>query len=75
MRTHKGFIEPAAPDKGSGESTGSHRSALASTEEALIDPAPLDEEHKAALWLYAEALRERRSDGMLADIEPPPRAL
>jgi hypothetical protein len=49
--------------------------SVAEIEEALIDPAPLDEEHKAALWLYAEALRERRSDGMLADIEPPPRAL
>jgi hypothetical protein len=28
-------------------------------EEAIIDPAPLDEEHKSALWLYAQALQER----------------
>jgi hypothetical protein len=25
-------------------------------EEAIIDPAPLDEEHKSALWLYVGAL-------------------
>ena len=35
-------------------------------EEAIIDPAPLDEEHKSALWLYAQALQARRSDRMLA---------
>ena len=34
-------------------------------EEAIIDPAPLDEEHKSALWLYAQALQARRSDRML----------
>ena len=28
-------------------------------EEAIIDPAPLDEDEKAALWLLAQALRER----------------
>ena len=33
--------------------------------EAIIDPAPLDEEHKSALWLYAHALQERRSDRLL----------
>ena len=38
-------------------------------EEAIIDPAPLDEEQKSVLWLYAQALRERRSDGMLAERE------
>jgi hypothetical protein len=39
-------------------------------DEAIIDPAPLDEEQKSVLWLYAQALQERRSDGMLADREP-----
>jgi hypothetical protein len=34
---------------------------LVEIEQAIIDPAPVDEEHKAALWLYAEALRERPS--------------
>ncbi len=33
--------------------------SLLEIEEAIIDPAPVDEEHKAALWLYAEALRDR----------------
>jgi hypothetical protein len=28
----------------------------------IIDPAPIDEEHKSALWLYAEALLARRRD-------------
>jgi hypothetical protein len=39
-------------------------------EEAIIDPAPLDAEQKSVLWLYAQALQERRSDGMLAEREP-----
>ena len=39
---------------------------VASIEEAIIDPAPVDEEQKSVLWLYAQALQERRSDGMLA---------
>ena len=39
-------------------------------DEAIIDPAPLDEEQKSVLWLYAQALQERRSDGMLAEREP-----
>ena len=30
----------------------------------------LDEEQKSVLWLYAQALHERRSDGMLAEREP-----
>ena len=38
-------------------------------EEAIIDPAPLDEEQKSVLWLYAQALQERRSDGMLAALD------
>jgi hypothetical protein len=32
---------------------------LATIEEQIIDPAPMDEDEKAALWLYAQALRER----------------
>jgi len=39
-------------------------------EDAIIDPAPLDEEQKSVLWLYAQALQERRSDGMLVEREP-----
>jgi hypothetical protein len=30
-------------------------------EDVIIDPAPLDAEEKAALWLYAEAVRERHN--------------
>jgi hypothetical protein len=41
-------------------------------EVAIIDPAPVDEEQKAALWLYAEALEERRRESMLADCELTP---
>ena len=37
---------------------------------AIIAPASLDEEQKSVLWLYAQALQERRSDGMLAEREP-----
>ena len=39
-------------------------------DEAIIDPAPVDEEQKSVLWLYAQALQERRSPGMLAEREP-----
>ena len=39
-------------------------------EEAIIDPAPVDEEHKSALWLYAQALQERRSDGIVPSTSP-----
>ena len=39
-------------------------------EETIIDPAPLDEEHKSALWLYAQALQERRNDGIRSEREP-----
>jgi len=38
-------------------------------EELIIDPAPVDEEMKAALWLYAEALDGRRQESMLGDGE------
>ncbi len=34
-------------------------------EELVIDPAQVDEEQKAALWLYAEALCEHRNEAML----------
>jgi hypothetical protein len=33
-------------------------------EQAIIDPAPLDEEHKSALWLYAQALQDRTAAGL-----------
>ena len=39
-------------------------------DESIIDPAPLDEEQKSVLWLYAQALQERRSDRMLTEREP-----
>ena len=32
---------------------------LAAIEQTIIDPAPVEEDEKAALWLYAQALRER----------------
>ena len=38
-------------------------------DEAIIDPAPVDEEQKSVLWLYAQALQERRGDPMLAERE------
>jgi len=38
-------------------------------EESIIDPAQLDEEEKSALWLYAHALTDRRSDAMLGGWE------
>jgi hypothetical protein len=42
-------------------------------EELVIDPSPLDDERKAALWLYAEALEERRNESMLTEkkLAPP----
>src|ERR1039458_9556707 len=36
---------------------------LDAIEARIIDPAPIDSEHKSALWLYAEALLERRRRG------------
>ncbi len=35
----------------------------------MIEPAPLDEEQKAALWLYAEALEGQRHESMLVHAE------
>jgi hypothetical protein len=32
---------------------------LAVIEEAIIDQAPVEEDEKAALWLYAQLMRER----------------
>lgn len=34
---------------------------LDAIDEAIIERAPLDEEQKSALWLYAEGMLERRS--------------
>jgi hypothetical protein len=34
---------------------------LATIEETIIDPTPIEEDEKAALWLLAQALRERES--------------
>jgi hypothetical protein len=45
---------------------------LEEIEELVIDPAPLDEEQKAALWLYAEALDGHRNESMLITGEPVP---
>lgn len=49
---------------------------LPQIETEIIDPAPVDEEHKAVLWLYAEALREpHRLEGALALSGAGPRGL
>ena len=34
---------------------------LVTIEETIIDPAPADEDEKAAMWLYAQALQDRPS--------------
>jgi hypothetical protein len=34
---------------------------LAEIEETIIDPAPMEEDEKAAVWLFAQAVRERES--------------
>lgn len=39
--------------------------SLDQIEEALIDPAKMAEDEKAALWLYAEVLSQRRQESML----------
>ena len=43
---------------------------LATIEETIINPAPADEDEKAALWLYAQALRDR--PGIVRDLAPVP---
>jgi hypothetical protein len=40
-------------------------------EKLMIDPARLEEDEKAALWLYAQALEERRDESMLINSERP----
>jgi len=45
---------------------------LEEIEATIIDPAPVDEDQKAALWLYAEALEQRRRESMLAECELTP---
>ena len=45
--------------------------ALDAIETTIIAPAPIDEEHKAALWLYAEVLEERRNESMRITGERP----
>jgi hypothetical protein len=35
---------------------------LDAIEATIIDPAPIDEEHRSALWLYAGALTARQRD-------------
>jgi hypothetical protein len=44
--------------------------SLDAIEQEIIDPSPLAEEQKSALWLYAEALRERHVEGMFAGDSP-----
>jgi hypothetical protein len=43
---------------------------LPEIEALVIEPAPVDEEEKAALWLYAEALIERRNESNPIDEQP-----
>jgi hypothetical protein len=43
---------------------------LEEIEQAIIDPAQLDEEEKSALWLYAAGLQERPRAGVLAELDP-----
>jgi hypothetical protein len=38
---------------------------LEEIEAEIIDAAPADEDQRSALWLYAEALTERRSEATL----------
>ena len=38
---------------------------LDTIEKTIVDQAPIDEDHKSALWLYAHALLERRCNGRL----------
>jgi len=38
---------------------------LDTIEKTIVDQAPLDEDHKSALWLYAHAILDRRRNGQL----------
>jgi len=44
---------------------------LTTIERTIIDRAPLDEEQRAALWLYAEALRDRPTEAVRDAAWPP----
>ena len=39
--------------------------SLDTIEKTIVDQAPIDEDHKAALWLYAHTLLDRRRIGQL----------
>jgi hypothetical protein len=41
-------------------------------QEAIIDPAPLDADEKAALWLYADVIRERPTARILGELASVP---
>jgi hypothetical protein len=45
-----------------------HDGSLAEVEEEIIDPAPLDEEQKAAMWLYASATVPRGVAEITAEV-------
>lgn len=45
---------------------------LDAIERTVIDPAEVDEEEKAALWLYAEVLWARRDESMLTSEDDSP---
>jgi hypothetical protein len=45
--------------------------ALDEIDQTIIALAPVDEEEKAALWLYAEVLEERRNESMLITTHRP----
>jgi len=40
-------------------------------QDMIIDPAPLDEEEKAVLWLYADVLEGRPRGRILAELRVP----
>jgi hypothetical protein len=44
---------------------------LDAIEQTIIEPAKIDEDQKAALWLYAEVLEGRRNESMLIAEERP----
>jgi hypothetical protein len=44
---------------------------LDSIERSIIDPAPVDEDQKAALWLYAEVLSQHRSESIGFEVTRP----
>jgi hypothetical protein len=42
--------------------------SLAEVEEEIIEPAPCDEDQRAALWLYAWSQSSRRDRGQLREL-------